>query len=150
MLNGESAANPINIPIWTAVFTIFTLAIATGVMIFAAKTNQKIEGDVRRSYGRLRTWAGWLNIFYTAADTPHERADMLTTAVPNGAAPIRSLTQQYTRQQYSQHKENNDDTSKQWSSLRPLLLRRAITTQLHNIGRRFRRKGRRGNEKQGR
>jgi len=64
---------------------------------------------------------------------------MLTTAVPDGAAPIRSLTQQYTRQQYSQHKEADGDTTKEWSILRPLLIRRAITAQLQNTVRWFKR-----------
>ena len=136
-VNGRSR---INIPIWSAVSTIFILLIATGVMVFAAKANQKVEGDVRGSYGRLRTWAGWLNIFYTPADTPHERADMLTTAVPDGAAPIRNLTQQYAHRQYSQHKTDDGDTTKEWTTLRPLLIRRAIATQLHNVGRWFKRK----------
>jgi len=139
-LDDSNSVSRINIPIWSAVSTIFILLVATGVMVFAAKANQKVEGNVRSSYGRLRTWAGWLNIFYTPAHTPHERADMLTTAVPDGAAPIRNLTQQYAHQQYSQHKEDNGDPAKEWSILRPLLLRRTIVTQFKNIGRRFKRK----------
>ncbi len=129
----------INIPIWLAVSTFLIFFVTTGMLFFAAKTNQLIEGDVRRSYGRLRTWAGWLNIFYTPADTPHERADMLTTAVPDGATPIHALTQQYTRQQYSQHKADDNDPAVQWATLRPLLLRHAIATQLRNIKGRFQR-----------
>lgn len=136
----DSVSSRINIPIWTAISTILILAATTGVMVFAAKSNQRVEADVRGSYGRLRRWAGWLNIFYTPAHTPHERADMLTTAVPDGAAPIRNLTQKYAQQQYSQHQTDDGDTTKEWSTLRPILLRRTIITQLKNIGQRFKRK----------
>jgi len=94
---------------------------------------------VDRSYQRLGSWARWLGIFYQPTDTPYERAEMMSSAVPEGHVPIRSLTHEYVRKQFSaDHKSDAKfDSLATWQQLRPLLIRQAAATRWRRLQKRF-------------
>ena len=124
-------------PIWQALFATLIVAIAVVLSFAANEMNRRVEGDVDKSYGRLGRWARWLGIQYRPVDTPYERADYLATAVPEGKEPIRALTNQYVRKQYSPNHEDdlNFNPTQEWHQLRPVLLRETIRKQLQRLQR---------------
>lgn len=118
----------------------FVILILAAVTLFVANTlNRRVESDVDRSYQRLGSWARWLGIFYRPTDTPYERADMMSTAVPDGRAPIRNLTHEYVRKQFSADHRSDEsfDSLSQWQQLRPLLIRQTIVKRLRRWQKRF-------------
>jgi transglutaminase-like putative cysteine protease len=118
----------------------FLILLLAAVTIFVANVlNKRIEGDVDRSYQRMGSWARWLGIFYQPTDTPYERADMMSSAVPEGHVPIRNLTHEYVRKQFSaDHKSDAMfDSYAAWQQLRPLLIRQTIATRLRRWQNRF-------------
>lgn len=124
-------------PIWQALFATLIVAVAVVLSFVATEMNRRVEGDVDKSYGRLGNWARWLGIHYRPVDTPFERADSLVTAVPEGKEPIRALTNQYVRKQYSPNREDdvNFNPTQEWRQLRPVLLRETIRKQLSRLQR---------------
>lgn len=107
------------------------LAVAGGLVFIANQFNRKIESDVERSYGRLSSWARWLGVFFRPADTPYERADRLSQAVPEGRGPIRNLTHHYVLRRFSANGDREEafDPRSEWRVLRPLLLRESLLTR---------------------
>ncbi|MDT8306302.1 MAG: transglutaminase domain-containing protein [Anaerolineae bacterium] len=115
------------------------LLLVAGVMVFTANQyNQRVEGDVDRSYDRLATWARWLGILFRPADTPYERADELSRAVPDGREPIRNLTHEYVLRRFSRARQGaaEFDPRSEWKRLRPLLLRRSLREVWQQLRRR--------------
>lgn len=104
------------------------LAVAGGLVVFAGRFNRRIESDVEKSYGRLSSWASWLGVLFRPADTPYERADRLSQAVPEGRGPIRNLTHHYVLRRFSPNGDGEDefDPRGEWRVLRPLLLRESL------------------------
>jgi transglutaminase-like putative cysteine protease len=100
--------------------------------------NRRIESDIDRSYGRLGAWAQWLGLLVNPAQTPHERADLFVTVVPESKTPVRNLTQQYVLKQFSrdQSTEVGFDSQREWRTLRPILIRQAIANRLRRWQRR--------------
>lgn len=111
------------------------LLMAGGLVTVATRFNRNVEGDVERSYGRLGTWAQWLGIDVRPVDTPYERADRLTHAVPDGRNSIRSLTHQYVLRRFSPGHGGDDafDPREEWQVLRPLLLRQTLKEQFSRL-----------------
>ena len=74
---------------------------------------------------------------FRAVDTPYERADRLSHAIPNGRTPIRSLTHQYVLRRFSPEHRGDDtfDPKSEWNVLRPLLLRETIRQQWQRLRR---------------
>ncbi len=93
-----------------------------------------------RSYQRLGSWARWLGIFYRPTDTPYERADLMTSAVPEGRVPIRNLTQEYVRKQFSADHKTDEGFNplEEWRQLRPLLIRQSVVSRLRKWQERLR------------
>lgn len=107
--------------------------ILAGVALYLGNhINQRIEGDVGESYGRLSKWGGWLGHAPLASQTPYERAERLTTAVPEGRQPIRNLTHAYVEQNFSPQQNSDIHTAAEWRTLRPMLLRKAIANWWQN------------------
>jgi hypothetical protein len=81
------------------------------------------------------------------AHTPYERADILSGAVPDGKEPLRNLTHQYVRQQFSRSRsvDQGFDPRVEWQTLRPAMIRRMLAHQLERL--RNRRPGRLGRRK---
>ena len=127
-------------PIWQALGATLIVLLAATVIIVANVLNTRVEGDVDRSYQRLGSWARWLGIFYKPTDTPHERADMMAAVVPEGHVPIRNLTHEYARKQFSAEHTSDDafDPQKEWYQLRPLLIRQSILKRLRHWQQRLR------------
>ncbi len=129
-------------PVWQAILA--TLIVATAVILsfVANQINQRVEGDVDKSYGRLSKWARWLGIYYRPVDTPYERADSLATAVPEGKEPIQNLTNQYVRKQYSPQQEEDIHFSptQEWQQLRPVLLKEMFKNQTQRLKMRLKRR----------
>lgn len=125
--------------IWQALGA-FIILILAGVTLFTGnRFNKRVEGDVDRSYQRLGSWARWLGIFYTPTDTPYERADLMSTAVPDGRTPIRKLTHEYVRKQFSaEYKSDASFNSlEEWQQLRPMLIRQTIVERIEKWKQRF-------------
>ena len=121
-----------NFPVWQALGALLILLVAAAVMFAAYEINKRAEQNVDSSYNRLGFWARLMGIFFQPADTPYERADMLTTAVPKGHTPIRNLTQQYVHKQFGPRRnlEETFDPRDEWKVLRPLLIRQSLKTRL--------------------
>lgn len=129
-------------PLIPALIATAVLLLAGLVLWLAARHNRRVEADVSGSYGRLGTWGRWLGMAFQASDTPYERADRLSTAVPEGRTPIRQLTQQYVKTQFSpEHAADQDfDTQAEWRELRPLFLRKSLAQRWQRFQQRFSRK----------
>jgi transglutaminase-like putative cysteine protease len=130
-----------NFPVWQTVTAVIILAIAGVLLYVANEFNRRVETDVGRSYTRLGSWSQWLGILIRPVHTPHERADLLTTAVPEGSGPIRNLTQQFVLRQFSpaQTVEPTFEPLEQWKVLRPLLIRKGLANRVSRLRAKFRR-----------
>ena len=127
--SGLESGSPANdFPVWQAVVAAIILLVAAAVLFVAYETNKRVEGDIDRSYRRLGFWASLLGILYGPADTPYERAERMTAAVPEGRSSIRNLTHEYVRKQFSGSyvDDNGFDPRKEWRQLRPLLIKESI------------------------
>jgi len=124
-----------------AVIATFLLLLAIGAGLFFGRANQRVETNVERSYGRLGSWAPWLGVWVQPAHTPYERANKLVAAVPEGKEPIRNLTHQFVRQQFSRDRsaEDNFDPRGEWKTLRLPMIRHTIRYQVYQLTSRFRR-----------
>lgn len=113
------------------------LLVAGGLVTFAGRFNKRIESDVEKSYGRLASWARWLDVGFRPVDTPYERADRLAQVVPEGRSPIRSLTHQYVLQRFSPDHDTQEafDPAAEWQVLRPILLRKSVVKQVKRLRR---------------
>ncbi len=119
----------------------FLLLLAIGAVLLFGRANQRVEANVERSYGRLGSWAPWLGVWVQPAHTPYERANKLVAAVPEGKEPIRNLTHQFVRQQFSRDRsaEDNFDPRGEWKTLRLPMIRHTIRYQVYQLTSRFRR-----------
>jgi len=126
--------------IWQAVGASVILLLAAGAMFVANGLNRRVEKDVDRSYQRLGSWARWLGVFYQPTHTPYERADLMTSAVPEGRVPIRNLTREYVRKQFSADHKTGEGFNplQEWRQLRPLLIRQSLVSRLRKWQKRFR------------
>ena len=117
---------------WQTAVVLIIFLTALLLMWAANQFNKRIEGDIHRSYSRLESWARWLGVQFHAANTPYERADLMLTEVPEGSAPVRSLTHQYILSQFSPNHEQEEtfNPHDEWRVLRPLLLRKSIQKRL--------------------
>ena len=119
---------------------LLVLALATAVFFIAQKANERIESGIVSSYSRLNNWARWLGVIFRPTETPYERADKMTSVVPEGHAPIRNLTRQYVHRQFSPRHESDKDFNplNEWRRLRPLLIRQSIRIRLRTFRKRLR------------
>ncbi|MCB9423324.1 MAG: hypothetical protein H6667_26250 [Ardenticatenaceae bacterium] len=119
-------------PVWQVVGAVLVVLVAGGTLVAANEMNRRVEADVDRSYGRLGSWARWLGLLFRPTQTPYERADLMTTAVPEGKAPIRNLTRQFVLKQFSPARavEDGFDSQKEWHELRPLLIKRIAVNRI--------------------
>lgn len=126
---GSGQGNSGGITWWQIAIGVVLLAVAGAAVISGINYNQRIEGDVDRSYSRLGDWARWLGIPWRTTQTPYEQADTLVAIVPEGQKPVRNLTRQYVLQRFSPTKEGeiDFDPHQEWKVLRPLLLKQSIT-----------------------
>jgi transglutaminase-like putative cysteine protease len=135
-LNNESgldseAAGP-DFSLWQALVAAIVLLIAAALLFIAYQSNKRVEGDVDRSYSRLGFWASLLGILYGPSETPYERAEKMTVVVPEGRSPIRNLTHEYVRKQFSGSymEDNSFDPHGEWRTLRPLLIKESIAQRI--------------------
>jgi hypothetical protein len=119
-------------PLWQALVAVLILLVAAVLLFVAYETNRRVEGDIDRSYSRLGFWASLLGILFGPSDTPYERAEMMTIVVPEGRSPIRSLTHEYVRKQFSGSyaQDNGFDPRDEWRALRPLLIKESIAQRI--------------------
>jgi transglutaminase-like putative cysteine protease len=121
---------------WQAGLAALILLLAVAVLFFANDMNKRVEGDIDRSYRRLGSWAGLLGILYGPSETPYERAERITSVVPEGRSPIRKLTHEYVRKRFSRSYTADEAFNPQdeWRELRPLLLKKSIGATLRRWG----------------
>jgi transglutaminase-like putative cysteine protease len=121
-------------PVWQAVAAVIILLIAAAIVFIAYEANKRVEGDIDRSYNRLAFWSGLLGIFYGPSDTPHERAQRMSEAVPDGRSSISKLTDEYVRKQFSGSYvvDEGFNPREEWQQLRPLLIKESIAKRFHN------------------
>jgi transglutaminase-like putative cysteine protease len=127
---------------WQMVGAILVVAVAGVVMFAANKINSQVESNVEKSYGRLESWARWLGVWFQPVHTPYERADLLSTAVPEGKTPIHNLTRHFVLQRFARRRdeETNFEPRKEWQVLRPILIRHSIRESLTRAIRRLQQK----------
>ncbi len=112
------------LPLWQVGLGLALIVVAGLLLVVANLLNQQVERDVTRSYARLAMWARWLGILFRPAQTPYERAELLSTAVPEGRQPIQQLVAHYVTNQFSPRPQTDANTQEEWHVLRPLLLRK--------------------------
>ena len=117
---------------WQVAGALVVLLVAGGALLVANEMNRRVETDIVRSYGRLGSWARWLGLVFFPAQTPYERADLMTATVPEGKAPIRTLTRQFVLKQFSPTRtaETDFDPQKEWRQLRPMFIRKAVANRV--------------------
>lgn len=123
---------------WWQVALGAVIIVAAAVVLYLANAyNRRVEADVDRSFARLGSWAGWLDIVWRANQTPYEQAEELVSAVPEGQRPIRSLTHQYVYKRFSPSRQIDSGFSPaaEWRALRPLLLKQTISHYLDRLRR---------------
>jgi transglutaminase-like putative cysteine protease len=128
-----------NLSAWQWVGGILILTLALVSILIAGQLNRRVEADIERSYGRLAGWASWLGILLRPADTPYERADRITVAVPDGKVQIRNLIQQFVLKEFSRQQAPDDgfDSLQEWRQLRPIFLRHAVIYRLQRWQKRY-------------
>ncbi|MCP4421138.1 MAG: transglutaminase domain-containing protein [Chloroflexi bacterium] len=140
LLNDESA--PVveatyweTFPVWQAIGASLLLIFAVTLSYAANVMNKRVEGDVDKSYGRLGSWARWLELATRPVHTPYEQAELMVTAVPEGKEPIRNLTHQYVLKRFSAAKAFEDGFSPAplWKKLRPILIRETVAKKIENL-----------------
>ena len=111
---------------------VLLLVVATGTVVTANQLNRQIETDVTKSYGRLGSWANWLGLTFLPTDTPYERANAMSSVVPEGRSSIRRLTQQFVVRTFSRQRANDPDFNlrDEWKQLRPILWRTTIKQRI--------------------
>jgi transglutaminase-like putative cysteine protease len=117
-----------SLPSWQVIGAVMLVVLAGLALLATTQINKRVEGDVDRSYGRLGNWGRWLGLTLQPAHTPYERADMITAVIPEGSTPVRNLTQQFVRKQFSPTHDMDEsfDPRSEWRVLRPLLLRQSV------------------------
>ena len=122
-------------PLWQAVGAILVLVVAVALSYTANEMNKRVEGDVEKSFSRLRSWAGWLGLPSQSVHTPYEQAEILVTAVPEGKESIRSLTKQFVLKQFSAAKafEEGFNPRPVWQQLRPILIRQTLSKKMDDL-----------------
>lgn len=80
---------------------------------------------VERAYTRMWRFAAWLGVPGPPDQTPYERADAMTSVVPEGESSISRITKMYVTEKFGRGNGNGDgsDAEQQWSLLRPVLWR---------------------------
>jgi transglutaminase-like putative cysteine protease len=128
------------VSLWQIIGALLVVGVAVGLVVGANSYNNRIESDVSLSYDRLSRWGRWLNLWFQPTQTPHERAEAMVQKIPEGEQSIWQLTQQYVLKQFSRAHQPEDtfDPKQAWRRLRPLLLRRSLTTQWQRWWRRLR------------
>ncbi len=121
------------VSVWQIALGVGLLAGAGLLLLVANVLNKRVEADVTRSYSRLEMWARWLGVFFRPAQTPYERADELSTAVPEGSGAIQKLTTYFVTRQFSPRRDALANPRREWQRLRPLLLRKAMTYRLEHL-----------------
>ncbi|MFZ1397914.1 MAG: transglutaminase-like domain-containing protein [Candidatus Promineifilaceae bacterium] len=126
-------------PVWQAIGATLVLLVAVVLSVTANEMNKRVEGDVDKSFFRLRSWAGWLGLSSKETYTPYEQAEILVTAVPEGKDQIRTLTKQFVLKQFSATKELEFGFNPrlEWKKLRPVLIRQTLAKKLQNVRSRF-------------
>lgn len=114
--------------VWYGVGAIVVVAAAYFTILFTERYNKQVEGDIDKSYGRLANWASRLGIQFRPVHTPHERAEMLAAAVPEGRQPILNLTNEFVTRRFARENQKNSFFSplQEWKVLRPLLLKKTM------------------------
>ena len=92
---------------------------------------------VERAYTRMWRFAAWLGIPAPPDQTPYERANALTTLVPDGETVITGITDMYVAEKFGRKNGNGDgsDAEDQWSLLRPMLWRSWFQKKLSRLQR---------------
>jgi transglutaminase-like putative cysteine protease len=126
-------------PVWQAIGAALVLVVAVVLSAVANEMNRRVEGDVDKSFLRLRSWANWLGLPARETHTPYEQAEMMVTAVPEGKDPIRNLTKQFVLKQFSASKKFDIgfNPRTQWQKLRPILIRQTLAKKMENLRKRF-------------
>lgn len=132
----NSAAN--QTPLWLragtvrAVGAILVVGLAVVAWWMAHRINRQVEGDVVKSYYRLSNWGTWLGVEIRPNQTPLERADLLSQAVPAGAPSIGRIISEFVARTFSHNKESNTffNPVREWQRLRPLLVKQSLLHQL--------------------
>jgi hypothetical protein len=112
-------------PIFLALSGLLVLAIVSVGFTywFTEKRGTSGLSFVERAYSRMWRFASWLGVPSPPDQTPYERADALTSVVPEGGTIISGITGMYVVEKFGRGNRNNDDSyaEDQWSLLRPML-----------------------------
>lgn len=114
----------LELPIALVVVLLVLLALGLGGIYWATE----IQGlnslsFIERAYARMWHFAARMGIPNPPDQTPYERSTALSTLVPEGAGPIKSITDMYVVERFGRDKENGDgaQVGEKWSALRLVL-----------------------------
>jgi transglutaminase-like putative cysteine protease len=133
---GQPAGAALDSPSETSGGLSLIFLVLVGLLIFtglgAAVTYWAVEGRglrglnfVERAYARMWRLAARIGVPNPPDQTPYERAEALLTLVPEGEAPIKSITELYVVERFGRGNGNGDGSGAGdgWSLLRPILWR---------------------------
>ena len=125
------SAQLITIPVILSVVLILAVL---GTYGYTAINNRKVESDLAQSYDRLGHWGERLGASISPAQTPSERAVVMTRVLPDGKGPIKKLTDQFILSRYSREQitDAGFDPQSEWAELRPMLNRKWVNKQVED------------------
>ncbi len=128
------SAEIITIP---AVLSIVLILLAAAAFLYTSLNNRRVETDLIKSYDKLGQWGESLGVPIAASQTPIERAQALSDAIPSGQKPIDNITNQLITTRYSEDKvgDPNFNPQNEWKELRPLLNREWVNQKLSAVRR---------------
>lgn len=110
----------LTIPVIASIALILLVGAASG---YTTLQNRRVQSDLGESYHQLGQWGDRLGGNISPAQTPSERAEVLTRLLPSGKEPIKNLTDQFSVSKYSREQAADPDFKPQeeWKTLRPIL-----------------------------
>jgi hypothetical protein len=102
--------------------------------------------EISRSYARMNIFASLAGLPLDESATPAERGRQIAAGLPDGRDFVQRIASLYARERYAPPGAKSGPTDRQgeiartdWQSLRPIMARAALKTQLGRLMRRRKR-----------
>ncbi|MEM7801336.1 MAG: transglutaminase domain-containing protein [Chloroflexota bacterium] len=124
---------------WPALIGFALVIMAGGASAATVQINRRAEGDIGRSHDHLGKWGERIGLDMDDAETPYERAEILSKAIPDGQRSIFSLTSQFVQTKFSSRQEPTAgfNPRDEWRQVRPYLIRKAFAHRMRTLRRRL-------------
>ena len=106
-----------------------------GVSGYTTYNNRRVEADLAQSYSRLGQWGDRLGASVSPAQTPTERATVVSKVLPEGKKSIEKLTSQFSQSRYSREQMADPGfrPEDEWNELRPMFNKTWVNQKLKAV-----------------